>query len=322
MTLAELFPTHTGLAEFCASAGFFSDTRVSRLSGGLSNNNYLLAETRVLRVNRNLDGLGSGRVNEIKAWETAAGKELAPALYDVSKGYEYYLSQYLRDGCPDKQGMQQISSKQLSSALLESCGDRFKEQSISSHMHALLELMLGLGRLPLPEYRIDASKQWHTYQQALLDVRRSATAPLCRAIDTLLVRQVQVSDWITSMESAQTGLEIFCHRDLNPLNLLRADDRLMAIDFEYACQSGPLNELATVLATHKLNHDEVCWLCHHYLNGIGLVDWKPQQVLASVNTYWVFSCCWALLQSAAQGDSTLPWFEEFYQLLPNIGSPV
>ncbi|BDM64759.1 aminoglycoside phosphotransferase [Shewanella sp. NFH-SH190041] len=198
---------------------------------------------------------------------------------------------------------------------------------LTPRVEALLTLLLSLARLPLPEHKITATVQWQQYHDALIKLQSlESTSTLVvggikepieqfaadrdKAVNTrkkavqqgaaqLLQCSAQIAHWLTLMAQGENGWEQFCHRDLNPANLLRCGDSLCCIDFEYACAGGPLAELATVLATHGLSDAECLALSAGYIHALGLPDCNAMQIDAAVNIYWLFSACWALLQASA-----------------------
>lgn len=149
--------------------------------------------------------------------------------------------------------------------------------------------------------------------------------------------------WIKQLDACLIRHQ-FCHRDLTPQNILRQatvsrtakgdgaiGPGLLCIDFEYACASHPLFELAGVLASHSLSEACKTQLIEGYVNGHpNLTPDAPSAIDAAMKLYWCFGCCWSLLMASQllqhphaieQRDNGisienyLAWFDDYWQLL-------
>ncbi|ABZ77016.1 aminoglycoside phosphotransferase [Shewanella halifaxensis HAW-EB4] len=110
----------------------------------------------------------------------------------------------------------------------------------------------------------------------------------------LLAQSHQIDAMLDSLAACVNNLQ-FSHRDLNPYNILVVEDKLKCIDFEYACRSHPLCDLAAVLASHSLSSEQRHWLIDSYLaTNLNLNDQARDAVTSAVDLYWVFAVCWAL----------------------------
>lgn len=206
----------------------------------------------------------------------------------------------------------------------------------------LLELLLQLRSLPKGPYHISVTEQWQEYHQQMLAYQASAalknpailrqhdevtdkpthTCEWNERVVKLLGIQMDIKHWSNRLAACLIKPQ-FCHRDLNPHNLLFKNNHLYCIDFEYASASHPLCELAVVLATHRLTPAQQTLLVDGYLKQHPYVTADAvQAVPAAIDMYWVFACYWALLM-AAQPQSThsidyLAWFDRFWPLItPN-----
>lgn len=211
----------------------------------------------------------------------------------------------------------------------------------------LLALLLRLRDLPQGQNSVSMSEQWLLYQrqlQRLLPRSQSPDAaspealhrdgelaqfqklmltPSChwqQRARQLLGRQAQISDGLATLAACLIRPQ-FCHRDLNPHNVLLKDQRLYCIDFEYAAASHPLFDLATVLATHDLTPAQQWFLLQQYLdNHPNLTKDALKAVPAAMDIYWVFACAWALLMAASCTEEArqceyLGWFDDFWSAL-------
>ncbi|MCF1427484.1 MAG: aminoglycoside phosphotransferase family protein [Shewanella sp.] len=300
------------------------------LSSGLSNDNYVMGHCQpgncqpgnrvqnhyAVRVNRDVSSLGVGRENEVWAWRQAASGGLAPELLWVSPDYHCYLSRYVADASLN---IVNTAGTMRSGAMIAALlAGPLPTAPSSRAVTRLQELLCQLAALPVPELTVSTLEQWQTYYSALQASVTSASADVQQAICRVFDRRPQILEWITTMTDAQQGRWQFCHRDLNPCNVLwPADHPCLAIDFEYTCSAGPLNELATVLATHGWSATDTRWLCREYLTQLGLTDMPHQAIAAAVNMYWIFSCCWALLQAVAHKEQQhMDWFRQSELMLP------
>lgn len=305
----------------------------------------------VLRVNREVAALGCGRVREVTAWRAAADRQLAPELMAVSADHRFYLSRYVdqrpiakppinqnvRNGHaldlhPQASAGEMIALPAMISGLaVTEALQQTAPAGATPRAKALLTLMLGLAGQDVPDNLMTASRQWHSYRQSLLKLADSSSVAcsglsltvseaLPKLVMQLVGRSCEFESWLQMMEGGLPNAALqFCHRDLNPENLLWDGQKLLAIDFEYSCAAYPFSELATVLASHQLTAGEQSWLSREYLAArlpeAPSADWD-NAVVASVNVYWLFSCCWALLQAAETHKTDyLDWYHHFYSLL-------
>ena len=191
----------------------------------------------------------------------------------------------------------------------------------NSAAHLLLELLLQLRELPTGSYAISITEQWQEYHQQMLAYQASLTTMhnWNERVAKLLNIQIAIKDWCDNLAACLIKPQ-FCHRDLNPHNLLLKNNRLYCIDFEYATASHPLCELAVVLATHALTPAQQNELVTQYLSEHPYVSVNAvAAVPAAIDMYWVFACYWALLMAAQTEPSRsadyLAWFDCFWPLI-------
>ncbi|WP_283629491.1 phosphotransferase [Shewanella baltica] len=191
----------------------------------------------------------------------------------------------------------------------------------NSAANLLLELLLQLRELPTGSYAISITEQWQEYHQQMLAYQASLalTHDWSERVDKLLGIQIDIKHWCDDLAACLIKPQ-FCHRDLNPHNLLLKNNRLYCIDFEYATASHPLCELAVVLATHALTPAQQNELVTQYLSQHPYVtSHAVAAVPAAIDMYWVFACYWALLMAAQTEPSRsadyLAWFDCFWPLI-------
>ena len=277
------------------------DSELSVLSHGLSNQNYLIHDSDkkwVLRSNSLASNGLCDRQSEVTNWRLAAKESLAPALCYVSSDHAYFLSEYIEEE----------ASWQW--------GELLSEHSTQPHIQGssvwpnaeekLLVLLLGLSKLTVPDNIISVSCQWQRYLGQLRDIHAGCLTEKSQDLrdqwfahfHQLLGLETEISQWIEELNACALGSQ-YSHRDLNPRNLLYKDNQLFCIDFEYACGSHPLFDLAAVLSSHGLSTKQKEALTHAYLLGHPKLTSNAKSALsAAINIYWVFAACWSLLMAA------------------------
>ncbi|MFB2681310.1 phosphotransferase [Shewanella mangrovisoli] len=184
----------------------------------------------------------------------------------------------------------------------------------------LLQLLQRLREQATGTYHISITEQWQEYHGQLLAFAAADKGEAWQSrLAQLLSIQTQIHDWTATLADCLVEPQ-FCHRDLNPHNLLLKDNQLYCIDFEYATTSHPLCELAVVLATHQLTPAQRHLLVRQYLAGHpGLTSGAIKAIPAAIEMYWVFAVYWALLMAAhTQGERQqeyFDWFDHFWPLI-------
>lgn len=184
----------------------------------------------------------------------------------------------------------------------------------------LLQLLQQLRVQATGPYHISITEQWQEYHGQLLAFAAADMGEAWQSrLAQLLSIQTQIHDWTATLADCLVEPQ-FCHRDLNPHNLLLKDNQLYCIDFEYATASHPLCELAVVLATHQLTPVQRYLLVRQYLAGHpGLTSDAIKAIPAAIEMYWVFAVYWALLMAAhTRGERQqeyFDWFDHFWPLI-------
>ncbi|PIW60437.1 phosphotransferase [Shewanella sp. CG12_big_fil_rev_8_21_14_0_65_47_15] len=353
-TLSEPFQK---LLPILKAAGLDKITHISELSGGLSNHNYKISTPTadyVFRLNADAADSFCSRAQERFYWRHLANARLAPELLWVSEDERYYLSAFIEsdtiegniiDANIDNYG--QSHKHSLPWQALEglcSAADFLQGQDSLHHLplalehdpltdshpnqahRLLLTLLLQLRDIPKGPYGISITEQWQEYHQQMLTFMASSLiegelsqigGDWHRRVTQLLGIQADIQRWTGTLANCLLQAQ-FCHRDLNPHNLLLKDKRLYCIDFEYATASHPLCELATVLATHALTPLQQHFLVQQYLaKHPYLTEEAIFAVPAAIEMYWVLACYWALLMAAQQTEPSchgeyIAWFDFFW----------
>ena len=277
---------YSTIADQLAPLGINQLNLIAPLCMGTSNQNFLVrseADTWVLRINNPLTNKLCPRANEVACWRSAEAAGLAPELKFVSDDFQYYLSRYV------------------------DTGDTWQKhyRSYANATGLLSELLDNVAKLPMPEHTLTPSTQWRFYEQEITSRLAQLNPVLKIAAADILALGTQALAVLTRLE--QNKSMRFCHRDLNPHNLLLEKNRLLCIDFEYACTSDSRLELAALLAHHQLNHKQKNHLIDSQLSG------SRQEKIEALNDanliYWLFTACWALLM-CDDGKGAQSWYDD------------
>jgi len=288
-----------------AGLNFTYGSVATPLAHGLSNQNFLINDGEldwVLRVNSSASSQLCDRQSEVRNWNIAANQGLAPKLFYVSQDHAYYLSEYVQQA-PEAQWGSLLTAKPAHPLIDESTLWPDAET-------LLLPFLRGISRLPVPENIMGVTKQWQTYRDKLaLIAAKLSTLPNSElAVQwqmshlELLALEDDINIWLDRLNACSRS-DQYSHRDLNPHNLLYKEGKLYCIDFEYACTSHPLFDIAGVLSTHALSTAQRHFLIDGYLDGHPNLTPDAKTALPdAINIYWVFAACWSLLMAADSGD--------------------
>lgn len=277
-----------------SDAGFADMRWCEQLCAGTSNQNYRIevnGKSWVLRVNNPLTACLCPRPNEVDCWRSAAHAGLAPALTFVSDDYSIYISEFVHQSAP-------------------------WAESHGSHPRALTmvsELLTGLAALPLPRHRVSPASQWQYYQAELQQRLRRMERELRKAAQRILLCAGKMDSCLQRLASGAT--EQFCHRDLNPNNLLLSDNKLLCIDFEYACASDPRFELAALIASHSIpNIESLQTRCLSATQ-------SPDDMIYVNYCYWVFTAAWGIIM-CQDGKSAMTWLHDALEKITALEASV
>ncbi len=292
------------LAHYLSASGLTQVTVIVALTQGLSNRNYYVrgihasknSESEwVLRVNSWASTQICDRSSEIAAWCDASYAALAPKVVYISPEKDFYLSEYITQN--DNQSWSDLISANGAHPL-STIGERWPNAE-----QLLLQLLNGLKALPVPQNIITVEQQWQIYHARLSQMQQLLwqhidnsphSAAWLQQYDKLLAQQDAVAEMLGSLNLCLINNQ-FSHRDLNPFNILVMQDKLNCIDFEYACSSHPLCDLASVISSHSLSSKQRHWLIENYLDKQTNLNHHAQDAIpAAVDLYWVFAVCWAL----------------------------
>ncbi|WP_372870397.1 phosphotransferase [Shewanella sp.] len=321
----ECYPWETpGVSAFISQAlggDVLAMANVSALTQGLSNDNALIeanGRAWVLRINRDESSAFCQRAFEAGNWQLAARAGLAPPLLAISDDGRCYLSHRLDHGdWPEKYAEIPASGFRGLASSDEGKWLGAPVDSAQADARLLLALLKGLQQLPLPANAKGFTEQWQDYQRAL-----DSGLPQWQYCDEWRRAQMQLASCAWDIQAALERIERkplnfqYSHRDLTPHNLLCHGGKLYCIDFEYACASHPLWDLATVLASHRLTADAQTALVHAYLDFHPQLDQRDAPLIVdAVALHWYFGAIWALLMAGQSGDNNyLSWFHRYLQL--------
>ncbi|MCL1090528.1 phosphotransferase [Shewanella profunda] len=343
--------SYRALLPILEAAGLDKVLSITELSGGLSNHNYKITTPEasyVLRENANATDIFCIREQERFYWQQLAKAKVAPQLFWVSDDERYYLSEFIdSDGIQDTPIAEQPRLYWLNLEKPSSAREFFKganrentKATIIPHYGQahilLLELLLKLRDLPAGPYGISVTEQWQEYHQQMMIYATSPTSTDTAIFNhreadgswhgrvaKLVGIQADIQLWTDKLAACLVSPQ-FCHRDLNPHNLLLQNNHLYCIDFEYATASHPLCELAVVLATHALTPKQQNFLLDEYLKEHpNLTIDAVSAVPAAIELYWVFACYWAILMAAQQTELSrsaeyIAWFDFFWPMISPV----
>lgn len=298
-----------------------TQARISALTQGLSNDNALIeagGQAWVLRINRDESSAFCQRAFEADNWQLAARAGLAPPLLGMSGDGRCYLSARLEQGdWPQKYAEIPASGFRHFAALSAPGNSVCPGPDETSDAGLLLALLKGLQQLPTPTNPKGFAAQWQDYQRALDEglPRWQHCQEWRRAQRQLVSYSQEIQGALQRIEHKPFALQ-YSHRDLTPHNLLCHGGKLYCIDFEYACASHPLWDLAAVLASHRLTADAQSALVRGYLYFHPQLDQDDAPLIVdAVALHWYFGAIWALLMAGQSGDSNyLSWFYRYLQL--------
>ncbi|MGS0825439.1 phosphotransferase [Shewanella sp. 0m-8] len=304
------------LAPYLAQSGLTNVSLIAPLTQGLSNQNYYIRGLHqskstesewVLRVNSWASSQICNREDEVLNWQLASKVQLAPQIVYVSPDKTFYLSEFFAQNEQDCWNDLMSANGAHPISTTHNIWPKAEQK--------LLELLNGLKQLPRPSNVMTVDTQWQRYLARLTEMNKQLSrlqgspnddccddrcaeqALLIRwqqLYQRLLAKSHQIDTMLDSLGACVTQLQ-FSHRDLNPYNILLVEDKLKCIDFEYACSSHPLCDLAAVIASHSLSSEQRHWLIDNYLVAHPNLNNKARNaVTAAVDLYWVFAVCWAL----------------------------
>jgi len=278
------------VAQCLSLAGInIEDAQLSPLEGGLSNQSWHVehkATSLVLRINNPHVELWVDRQREIDNWKVAAAARLAPQLVYVDPKNRFYLSEFIQ------------------SELVFANPSRHDADA-----DLLMVLMKQLQQLPLPTNRLNLRHKMQHYliltEQALSRLKlpqEEADAAAVAVTQEPLIKQA--SGWLAQMEDCLVANQ-YCHFDLSPMNLLKDQNQLLCIDFEYAAAGHALFELAVVMETVPLTHPQASQLAKRYIQNNPNLTADAQGAIQSARClFLLFSMLWAqlLVYQTSQGQ--------------------
>jgi thiamine kinase len=69
---------------------------------------------------------------------------------------------------------------------------------------------------------------------------------------------------LRGIPSMDSGVKVLCHQDLTLENMIRTEERIVTIDWEYASLSDPAFDLAVFTHSHDLAEEQILQLLTHY----------------------------------------------------------
>lgn len=207
------------------------------LVGGLTNKSYLVescGEYFVIRINgADSRALDLQRDIEAQVLRYVSATDIGLQLVYCDPEKDYLVTRYI-------EGRQwQLSDSQSPEGI-----------------HYLADLLKAIHSLQPVDNFLDVAKKSDHYWQQLVD-----DSELTQSLQSL---KPQIDNYI-AQASQQNTYSVLCHNDLMAENLLLGnDDKLHALDWEYAAMGDPFFDLAVIVEEHQLNTSESLQLLQTY----------------------------------------------------------
>ncbi len=220
------------MAALAVQAAIDCTTRAGRpLGGGLSNHNFLASAGQHRFVVR-IDGIdprshGLSRQVEWRTLQSASAARIAPVPRYFNPDLGAMVVDYRK---PDA------------------------EQGVA--LDELAGLIHRIHALPPVHHRVNLAERIQCYQRRLT---RMARPGLPDAYGQ------GVKNLLQTLHDTDDGRRTITHNDLLPANLLRSEDRLLALDWEYCGLGSPWFDLAVASLGQQLTPKRQAALLEHYL---------------------------------------------------------
>lgn len=243
--------------------------RVETLSGGITNRNYLVRDSRgayVVRFCAPLEHLGIDRRNEVICHTAARGCGIAPEVV------------YQHEGL--------LVSRFVLGRTLDPAGVR-ERPFLPRLANVLRQLHDGWDGLTGEMLYFSAFQTVRTY----VDTARRLGARLPSDIDELL------ADCRELARRIEPFTPTLCHNDLLPANILDDGQNIWIVDWEYAGIGHPLFDLAGVSANCELTPEDECAFLTAYRGRLDSKDVRELRILKTISL--LREALWSVIQTVA-----------------------
>lgn len=236
---------------------------LEQMSGGLTNENYLVAaddKKYVLRVNSEFDG-----------------------DYNINRDIERQV--HLAAQVPQLTVPLVLSDPQAGFQITEYCSGK----SLAEKSFVEMDWLSGLGSMLFNIHQLPKHGESLDYLAHCQHYLNHAAPP--RLWGSKLQQQINlVAPLFGDMSAGERSL---CHHDLGPENVLADSGRLLALDWEYARVGSAAIDIAIVIDTHKLTTDQSDDLLQVYRKAGGSLDLDDVKKVEVVPA--LFDVLWHLL---------------------------
>jgi thiamine kinase len=246
-----------------------TNSRWWAMPGGLTNRNYKVEaadQCFVLRLDdEHTANFRLDRDTELKARNSACSAGLAPRVVFGDNNYGILLSEYLT-------------------------GDVWQAADLNEtrNLVSLAELIRDVHALPSLGVRFDAGRMMRLYAGNLIDnADLRAFAETCQQI---------------AMQTPVADSYCCCHNDVIAENIV-VQDRLMLLDWEYACDNDPLFDLASVIGFHDLGAKQTEILFNAYAGGSD--SERREQLDMQIRLFDAVQWSWFAARHSVSPDSRL-----------------
>ncbi len=232
--------------------------RIAELAGGAANRSFRLTDAQhdyVLRLaGESTSGLGASRASEIAIQGMAANAGLAPEIVHEDRNLDYIVTRHADGQVPDV-------SELSTTPFLGRVG------AWIARLHAL--------KPPAGLEVVDFGERAAGYLARL----RTQDAPANIAALAVELERRRASLPPAPRLSA-------CHHDLHHRNFVVSDERIVAVDWEYAGPGDPAADLACCIGYHDLDAARIGRLLDGY--GNDSADFRARVEALG----WIFDCLW------------------------------
>tara|TARA_B110000444_G_scaffold257224_1_gene295218 strand:- start:130 stop:951 length:822 start_codon:yes stop_codon:yes gene_type:complete len=231
------------------------------LSNGISNHSFLVQSAKqqfVVRLEReNISALNLNRKREWQAHSIAWQHKLAPLPVYQNINHGVFVSEYIPQ----------------------------TSYGVAPNIAKTAELLINIHKLPTLCSELDIIKQAKYYRELALFHQPGKK---------IYIEKI----WNLFLAPAENAIvlcteKVFCHNDLLRANRLLKEDKLIAIDWEYANMSDPFFDMAAIIEGDHLNQEETQNLFDIY-TAENHIEKAEKRLILNVELYRYIDLLWHL----------------------------
>lgn len=219
------------------------DIEMSPLGGGMTNRNYVIADTRgqrfVVRIGRDIPAHGVLRFNELAAARAAHAAGISPEVVFAGEGV--LVSRFIDGRTLTPDDVRDPHQLKRIAELVRHC-----HHDIPRHLQQGPAILFWV---------------FHVVRHYLRLLRERASNPFAVELDVLAAKNGQLEQALGPVTI------VFGHNDLLAANLIDDGKRLWLIDWDYAGFNTPLFDLANLASNNELTPELETTLLECYFSG-------------------------------------------------------